>query len=110
MINFYKSKDLTATKAFYTKLNLTIYFENENSIILDSQEGMIGFVYDEKALPPAYSCVSFDLKDIKEVNAVYQEVKDIATTEPHHHPQFPVYSFFLKDPNGINVEYQTIIR
>ncbi len=110
MINFYKTKNLALTKEFYEKLGLSIYFENENSIILDSLEGMIGFVFDSNATTPSYSCVSFDLKDTQDVDNMYEKLKDVALATPSKHSKFPVYSFFLIDPNGINIEYQTILK
>jgi len=27
---------------------------------------------------------------------------------PQKHPRFPVYSFFLSDPNGYTLEYQKV--
>ncbi len=110
MINFYKTKNINKTKIFYQRLTLSVYFENENSIILDSGDGMLGFVLDINAEVKEYSCISFDLASTTEVDLKYEQLKDIALNKPSMHPNFPVYSFFLKDPNGLNIEFQTIIR
>lgn len=108
MIHFYSCRNLEETEAFYKRFPLKVYMRQPNTIIYDSGEGMIGFVQmnHEK---PAYSCISFVVKDEKAVDDYYQELQDLALDKPMKHPWAPVYSFFIEDPNGYKLEFQAFI-
>ena len=109
MINFYTCSDLAKTEAFWKRMGLTIYMHQKNTVIFDSGEGMIGFIESQNHQTPAYSCISL-VKDTKEeIDQWYNQLKTDALDAPCIHPTAPVYSFFLKDPNGYTVEFQTFI-
>ena len=85
--------------------------------IFDTGYGYIGFVqYDDGRAPLSGDkgvCISFDLKDKKEVDDMYLRLKEKGadiTQVPMMHKQFPVYSMFISDPDGYKVEFQKIIR
>ena len=48
----------------------------------------------------------------KQYYAHYREFtqRGLTATTPQRHKVFPVYSFFLTDPNGYNVEFQKILE
>lgn len=108
MIHFYSCKSLKETEDFYKRLPLSIYMRQVNTIIYDSGEGMIGFV-EREHVAPSYSCISFVVKDEKEVDQYYEQLKDLALDVPQKHPWAPVYSFFLIDPNGLKIEFQAFV-
>ena len=90
---FFPTRDLAACRRFYTgALGLSLRQEGEGQFIV--------------------VCLSFDCADRAEVDAVYARLQAAGLPTlgegPCHHPRFPVYSFFLKDPNGYTLEFQKI--
>ena len=55
-------------------------------------------------------CILENLPAIEDVDAMYTSLLNRAVIglkgAPAHHPRFPVYSFFLSDPNGYTLEFQ----
>ncbi len=110
MVNFYACSDLKQTDIFYQSLGLIPFHSSEGCIIYDSGYGYLGFLEKEDMVLPDYSCISFNCDDIEDVNKVYLKLKDLyECTEPMCHPNFPVYSFFLNDPDGYKIEFQYIL-
>lgn len=109
MIHFYTCKNLKETEEFWIKMGLSIYMRQPGITILDSKEGMIGFVEKAHHTAPEYSCISFVKQSKEEIDKIYESLKEEALNPPAIHPTAPVYSFFLKDPNGYTVEFQVFI-
>lgn len=109
MIHFYSCKNLKETEAFWERFELSLYTRQPNTVIFDSKEGMIGFVEKENHIEPVYSCVSFVMETKEEVDSMYSKFSQEALGAPSVHPTAPVYSFFMKDPNGILIEFQQFI-
>ena len=111
MVVFYACDDLTETTAFYRDLlGLPVWLDQPGCRIFDTGYGYLGFVERERTVE-AYQCISFNLKDRAAVDAKYQRLKDVLScTQPQLHQHFPVYSFFVKDPNGYTVEFQKITQ
>ena len=110
MVNFYASSNLKKTTTFYLDLGLTIYYQEESSIIFDSGYGYLGFIEKKPVIIPDYNCISFDCESLSAVDAVYDNLKSkYSCTVPKQHPKFKVYSFFLNDPDGYTVEFQYIL-
>lgn len=109
MINFYTCRNLKETEEYWTSLGLTLFMKQPNCIILDSKEGQIGFLESENHIPPVYSCISFTIDTKEDIDKLYNKYKDIALAPPKVHHSAPVYSFFMLDPNGLKVEFQTFI-
>ena len=114
LVCFYPCKDIEETTLFYTNiLGLKLYQDQGKAKILDTGYGYLGFCqYDDPTL--AYpTCISFNLKDIKNVDVMYEHLKELNVkilAEPKKHPQFEVYSFFIEDPNGYKIEFQKILE
>lgn len=115
-IVFLPCTNIQVTYHFYHEiLGLNIYMkQNENVYIFDTGYGYWGFCeYEDQRNPlsgPTGVCLSIDydtkdevLEKFKEIKAVYPIYK-----EPTHHANFPVYSFFIQDPDGYLVEFQSI--
>lgn len=110
---FYPTSDLEATARFYTKIiGLTVAMENETQCVFSTQKGNIGFVnYEDGILADGHICISFNCESREEVDREYERIRKMGhsvRTTPAKHPRFPVYSFFLEDPNGYTVEFQKI--
>jgi len=47
---------------------------------------------------------------IKEVDAVYQTFEEISTTKPKVNPDYNIYHFWGKDPEGRSLEFQYFLK
>ena len=111
---FLPCKNLEETKLYYTEvLGLGIYQHTQGNLILDTHYGYLGFVQYGDGRPMATGvCLSFNCPDRPGDDAWYEALRGRPECQvqgpPAHHAQFPVYSFFLKDPNGYTLEFQKL--
>lgn len=109
---FFPCKSIAETRDYYQNvLGFEIYKDLGKSIWVDGGKGYIGFVeYDPPRPPASGACISFNLNSEEAVDAMYKKLKVLPVIglkePPQKHPDFPVYSFFLSDPNGYLVEFQ----
>ncbi|MBR6800495.1 MAG: VOC family protein [Eubacteriaceae bacterium] len=109
---FFPSADINVTKDYYHNiLGLPIYKDLGNTVWFDTGYGYVAFVeYSPKRPPASGMCISFNLPTKEDVDDMYDILRGrdvIGLKEPpKKHPQFPVYSFFLSDPDGYTLEYQ----
>ncbi len=116
---FLPVKDIEETTRFYQDLiGLPVAQVQSGGLcrIFDTGYGYFGFCQysDGRPLPngPKGVCLSFNCRDEEDVDAHYREFtqRGLTATTPQRHKVFPVYSFFLTDPNGYNVEFQKILE
>lgn len=111
---FLPCSDIRKTVSFYRDiLHLPVAGkQSDNLYIFDTGYGYWGFCqYADGRKPlsgPHGVCLSLNLSSETEVLETYDRLKDSSTVykEPSKHPDFPVFSFFLLDPDGYLVEYQ----
>ena len=110
MVNFYACSNLEHSDLFYRFLGLVLFHSSPGCKIYDSGYGYIGFLEKKDMVLPDYSCISFNCESVEEVDKEYLRLKDLYDcTIPEKHHKFPVYSFFLNDPDGYRVEFQYIL-
>ena len=111
---FFPCRDIAETKAYYTRvLGLPVYKDLGNTVWFDCGYGYLAFVdYGPERPMASGACISFNLTSIEAVDEMYHTLQNSPypvpglVGPPAHHPKFPVYSFFLSDPNGYTLEYQ----
>lgn len=111
---FLPCTDIRKTESFYhDAIGLAIEErQSDNLVIFDTGYGYWGFCqYADERKPlsgPKGVCLSLNLESEEAVRQTYEKLKDCCTVykEPMKHPQFPVYSFFVLDPDGYLVEFQ----
>ena len=111
---FLPCADPGRTEAFYHDLlGLPVaQRQGEDVVIFDTGRGYWGFCrYADGRAPlsgPKGACLSLNLESAEAVDAVYQALRDRCPVvhPPRRHPLFPVYSFFVTDPDGYLVEFQ----
>ena len=111
---FLPCSNIQATEHFYHDLlGLPIAErQSENLLIFDAGYGYWGFCqYHDGREPlsgPQGVCLSINLEGRQAVLDAYEKYRLRCTVhkEPAEHPQFPVFSFFLLDPDGYLVEFQ----
>ena len=107
---------ISETYHFYHDiLCLPLYQKHGDSLcIFDTGYGYWGFCQygDGRALlsGPKGVCLSLNLDDNDEVLSCYEKLKDRVRIfkQPQQHERFPVYSFFVCDPDDYLVEFQKI--
>ncbi len=114
---FLPCTDIKKTVHFYHELlGLPItQKQSDNLYIFDTGYGYWGFcAYKDQRKPlsgPQGVCLSINLSSNEEVLQKYESLKDICTIykAPVQHPDFPVFSFFILDPDGYLVEFQKVV-
>ncbi len=115
---FLPCSDIAKTVSFYHDLlGLPVDQKQGDSLyIFDTGYGYWGFCQygDARKLlsGPQGVCLSMNLENDEAVRNRYAELKDRCDIYrgPQKHPQFPVYSFFLQDPDGYLVEFQNVYQ
>ena len=109
--------DLARTRRFYTQvLGLGLAMVQPGGAeIYDTGYGYWGFCAYGDGRPalggPQGVCLSLNCRDRRQVDARWKEALDRGAepvSPPAAHPRFPVYSCFLRDPDGYTVELQVI--
>ena len=111
---FLPCSDILKTTLFYHDiLKLPIAEkQGDHLVIFDTGYGCWGFCEYADGRPPLSGpqgvCLSVNLKDEDAVREAFERLKDQCEVwkAPAKQPVFPVYSFFLLDPDGYLVEYQ----
>ena len=109
---FFPCRDIEETKLYYMQvLELPVYKDLGHTVWFDCGYGYLAFVQYEPQRPMASgTCISFNLESVEAVDEMYEMLRTRAVCglkePPAKHPKFPVYSFFLSDPNGYTLEFQ----
>jgi len=112
-IAFYPCKDIEETMAFYSNLiGLKLVYEFGKARVFSANKGHFGFVqYEGNEPAKGRLCLSLNCEKKEDVDIEYKRITGLGgkpAGEPEQHPDFPVYSFFIEDPNGYLVEFQKI--
>lgn len=113
---FLPVRDIEKTVEFYRDaLKLPVHQKQSDKLyIFDTGYGYWGFCEygdDRKPLSgPQGVCLSLNLPDNEAVLERFEELKNVCRVyrDPARHPVFPVYSFFLLDPDDYLVEFQKV--
>ena len=109
---FFPCTDIAETKKYYAEvLELPVYKDLGSTVWFDCGYGYLAFVQYGDGRPLASgACISFNMPTIADVDAMYEKLlaRPVIGLKgvPAHHARFPVYSFFLSDPDGYTLEFQ----
>ena len=111
---FLPVSDIEETYRFYHGIiGLPVHQKQGDALyIFDTGYGYWGFCQYQDGRRPLSGdkgvCLSLNLDSKEEVISRYEQLKDkvVVHKEPAEHPVFPVFSFFILDPDGYLVEYQ----
>ena len=111
--------DIERTTRFYTEVvGLQKVQEQSGGIcrIFDTGYGYLGFCQYPDERPtlggPVGVCLSFICQDEADVDRQYERLclkKCEVACKPRYMENFPVYGFFVSDPDGYKVEFQYIL-
>jgi len=63
------------------------------------------FVFYQREQVDNLRMIIFFYSSRKEIDAIYDQLKDIALQEPKDNPMYRIYYFYVKDPEGRNIEF-----
>ena len=93
-------------------IGLEKVFASEKARIFSAVRGHFGFMeYADKKAATGRLCLSLNCRSEENVDMYYDRIISLGATPlevPKYHATEPVYSFFVKDPNGYLVEFQKI--
>jgi len=112
-IAFYPCRDIEETAAFYSELiGLKLVYSFGKARVFSANKGHFGFVqYDGNEAAKGRLCLSLNCQEKTDVDDEYRRIVAFGgkpEEAPAGHVDFPVYSFFIEDPNGYLVEFQKI--
>lgn len=96
-------------QAFYQgKMGMNLWRDQGKCVILERGNMKLGFCESEEA--DTHGTITFLYDSLLEVDSVYQSFKEIATSEPRVNPDFAIYHFWAKDPEGRVLEFQYFLK
>lgn len=104
-IVFFNTQKLEALKTFYIKeVGASMWMDQGDCVILRFGNLLFGFCQRDKADLDALITFFYEKKE--DVDHAYKKFKDVAVSAPKKNPNYPIYNFFAKDPEGRNIEFQ----
>ncbi|MEE4197950.1 MAG: VOC family protein [Bacteroidales bacterium] len=104
-IVFFKTQKLDEISTFYReKIGCTLWLDQGGCHILQFENMLIGFCRRKEV--DYQGMITFYYPSQEEVNQMYRQLKDIALSEPKDNPDYKIYHFFAKDPEGRAIEFQ----
>jgi len=108
-IIFFKSKDVEKVKNFYiNKIGMDLWLEQGGCSILKHGNLLLGFCDREIVENPGIITIFY--KEKSKIDKIYSKLKNIAISEPQVNEKYKIYHFFIKDPEGRTVEFQTFLH
>ncbi len=109
MIIFYKTQKLKEIQSFYQgKMGMNLWLDQGSCLIFEKGNLKLGFCNSDEA--ETAGTITFLYDSVKEVDAVYQTFEEISTTKPKVNPDYNIYHFWGKDPEGRSLEFQYFLK
>ncbi|MEO0185171.1 MAG: VOC family protein [candidate division WOR-3 bacterium] len=108
-IIFFKTKDLVKIREFYTKMiGMQIWLEQADCSILKHGNLLLGFCQREEI--DNQGIITFCYENTDQVYEMYKKFRLEALAEPMVNEKYKIYHFFIKDPEGRLVEFQSFLE
>ncbi|MBS3787753.1 VOC family protein [Candidatus Bipolaricaulota bacterium] len=109
-IVFFRTEELQALKEFYqNRIGADLWRDQGRCLIFDNDGFKFAFCKtDEEPETCGVLTFLYDSKD--EVDVVHRKLEDISVSEPvSRKPEFDIYQFYGKDPEGRTLEFQCFL-
>lgn len=104
-IVFFQTKQLDEISEFYLqKVGCELWLNQGGCQIFQFGNMLFGFCQRDEV--DDLGMITFYFKTKEEVDRYYQKFIDIAVERPKDNPNYRIYHFFAKDPDGRNIEFQ----
>lgn len=108
-IIFFGTKNLNGIKEFYAnKITMEVWMEQSDCVILKHGNLLLGFCQREEA--ENQGIITFVYENTDQVYNMYKRFRLEALAEPVVNEKYNIYHFFVKDPEGRMVEFQTFLN
>ena len=108
-IVFLRTAHFEAVRAFYIdRIGMKVWLEQPDITILRHGNLLVGF--HRQPTPDLDALLTFFYDSRTEVDAMYDGLRDVATTEPKENAKYRIYNFFGVDPEGRKVEFQHFLH
>ncbi|MFX0053967.1 MAG: VOC family protein [Promethearchaeota archaeon] len=108
-IIFFRTKDLDTIIQFYTeRLGMIVWLEQKGCTILNHGNLLLGFC--QKDVCESEGVITFFVEDKEEIDTIYNDLQDIATTLPVENHLYKIYQFYALDPEGRTLEFQSFLH
>jgi len=106
---FYKTKKYREVIDYYKdKIKMSVWLEQGGCTILQKDNFLLGFCDRDET--DTNGIITFFFENRKEVDSFYSLFKETALEKPRENPDYKIYHFFTKDPEGRIVEFQTFLH
>ncbi len=109
-IVFFTTPDRSQVVSFYqTRLDADRWLEQEGGCtILAVHDLLVGFC--DGTVADTDGTITIVRPDRGAVDAMYEQLSDVATAPPTVNDEFDIYQFFATDPDGRTIEVQTFLH
>lgn len=108
-IVFFRTSMLQEIVDFYvTNIGMHVWLEQEDCIILSHGNLLLGFCDHE--IPELEGMITFFYPTKEDVDAMYDMLSHIATSQPSENEKYQIYQFVAEDPEGRVLEFQAFLH
>jgi hypothetical protein len=108
-IVFFRTTMLQEIVEFYvSEVGMHIWLEQADCVILSHGNLLLGFC--DRDTPEVDGMITFFYPTREDVDAMYNLLNHIATSEPKEFEKYEIYQFFAQDPEGRAIEFQAFLR
>ncbi len=108
-IIFFKTKSLETIHHFYhNTLKMEVWLEQENCFIYKKGNLLLGFLESQNA--ETQGIITIFEQDKQAIEAYYQEYSNLVTQDLKVNEKYKIYHFYICDPEGRKIEFQTFLH
>jgi predicted lactoylglutathione lyase len=108
-IVFFRSKIMENLRDFYiNQAGMQMWVDQGACIILQSGNQLLGFCQRDEA--DVCGTITFFYGSTQEVDQMHAKLADCALHEPRENPDYGIYHFYARDPEGRSIEFQHFIH
>jgi hypothetical protein len=94
---------------FYVdRTGMEIWLQQKDCVILSHGNLLIGFCQRDRS--ETDGMITFFYPSREEVDRIFAELQDIASTDPAENQRYRIYQFFAADPEGRALEFQAFLH
>lgn len=106
---FFKTRQIDAIEKFYAgEIGMQLWLRQEDCIILRHGNLLLGFC--SRPDVERAGIITFFYDTVKEVDAMYDRLRAIATESPAVSKKYNIYRFFGQDPEKRLLEFQCFLH
>ncbi len=93
---------------YVSEVGMYVWLEQEDCVILSHGNMLLGFCYRDSS--EVDGMITFFYPAKEDVDAMYELLSHITSSEPAENEKYEIYQFFAQDPEGRTLEFQTFLH